>query len=215
MSIEKNLTDYRRDYESTPLLREDVDSDPFEQFSIWLQTAIDSEVLDANSMMLATAGCDGQPSARIVLLKKVDESGFTWYTDSRSEKGQNLAENPRASLLFHWRDFNRQVRVRGIVEKLSAEQADSYFQSRPEGSRFSAASSHQSSQVKDRKQLEAAVETLRATWPEGNVPRPEAWIGYCLKPEYFEFWQGQSNRLHDRITYEKQDGQWQLGRLSP
>jgi pyridoxamine 5'-phosphate oxidase len=215
MSVEKNLADYRRDYESTPLLREDVDGNPFKQFDIWLQLAIDNAVLDATAMTLATASSDGQPSARIVLLKKLDDCGFIWYTDSRSEKGQSLTENPKASLLFHWRDFSRQVRVKGVVEKLPAEEAETYFQSRPEGSRFSAASSHQSSAVKDRKQLEAAVEALRAKWPRGNVPRPEAWIGYRLKPQYFEFWQGQSNRLHDRITYEKQGEYWQLGRLSP
>jgi len=215
MAIEMDLSDVRRAYESQGITRKDMESDPFVQFGHWLQRARDLELLDATAMTLATAGRDGHPSARIVLLKHVDADGFCWYTDSRSRKGRELAENPRAALLFHWRDLSRQVRVHGLVHKLSAEAADKYFLMRPEGSRFSAAASRQSSEIDSRQQLEDEVLRLRAAYPDGDVPRPDDWIGYRLVPDYFEFWQGQDDRLHDRIVYEPLDGGWQMKRISP
>ena len=215
MSIEMDLTDVRRAYESQGIARKDMDPDPFVEFGHWLQRARDLELLDATAMTLATADDKGRPSARIVLLKHFDADGFCWYTDSRSRKGRELAQNPRAALLFHWRDLSRQVRVHGEVRRLPAEDAEKYFLMRPEGSRFSAAASKQSSEIGSRGELEDEVLRLRATYPDGDVPRPQDWIGYRLEPDYFEFWQGQDDRLHDRIIYVPLAGGWELKRLAP
>jgi len=215
MSESKDLTDVRRDYESTGIRKADLDHDPIRQFGRWLQDARDLKLIDSTAMTLATVSNDGIPSARVVLLKHFDADGFSWYTDARSQKGQELAANPQAALLFHWRDLSRQIRVQGTVERLSADSADSYFHSRPEGSRFSAASSCQSSTVTDRSVLEGEVKRLNDLYPDGNVPRPESWIGYRLKPVYFEFWQGLVNRLHDRIVYQTDGDDWVKSRISP
>ncbi len=215
MTIEMDLSDVRRDYEAHGITRKDMDPDPFVQFGQWLQRARDLELLDATAMTLATADSAGRPSARVVLLKHFDATGFCWYTDSRSQKGRHLAENPNAALLFHWRDLSRQVRVHGRVQAMPSEDAEKYFLMRPEGSRFSAAASHQSSAIESRSHLEDEVLRLRAAYPDGDVPRPEAWIGYRLTPDYFEFWQGQDNRLHDRIVYAPLEGGWGMTRISP
>lgn len=215
MSDSKDLGSVRRDYESTSIGKADLDGDPIVQFGKWLQQAADLQLIDSTAMTLATATSDGLPSARIVLLKGYDADGFCWYTDSRSQKGQELEANPQAALLFHWRDLSRQIRVQGSVERLPAEQADSYFNSRPEGSRFSAASSWQTSPVENRAALEGEVQRLYDLYPGGNVPRPEAWIGYRLRPVYFEFWQGLVNRLHDRIVYRPGANGWVKSRISP
>ena len=215
MTIELDLNDVRRDYEAHNISRKDMDSDPIVQFGQWLQRARDLELLDATAMTLATADLEGKPSARIVLLKHVDADGFTWYTDSRSLKGQQIDANPNAALLFHWRDLSRQVRVHGRVEVLPADDADQYFYIRPEGSRYSAAASCQSAEVESRSHLEDEVLRLRAAYPDGDVPRPDGWLGYRLVPEYFEFWQGQSNRLHDRIVYTAVENAWVMTRISP
>lgn len=215
MSGNMDLGEVRREYESQRLHKHDVDADPIVQFGHWLQQARDLQVLDATAMTLATATTDGQPSARVVLLKHFDHAGFCWYTDARSRKGQELQANSKAALLFHWRDLSRQIRVHGEVTQLPAEAAETYFQSRPEGSRFSAAASLQSSEVASRDALEAEVARLREVYPDGRVPRPEAWLGYRLKPAYFEFWQGQDSRLHDRIAYLPSESGWALTRLSP
>ena len=210
-----DLGDVRREYESLRIGKQDLDDDPILQFGQWLRQARDHELLDATAMTLATASPDGRPSARIVLLKHFDRDGFCWYTDSRSRKGQELRDNPRAALLFHWRDFSRQIRVHGQVSQLPPGDAENYFQSRPEGSRFSAAASHQSAEIPSRVALEDEVERLRAAHPDGRVPRPEAWLGYRLAPEYFEFWQGQDSRLHDRIVYTPAADGWIKRRLAP
>ncbi|MCH6565254.1 MAG: pyridoxamine 5'-phosphate oxidase [Proteobacteria bacterium] len=215
MANKKDLGDYRRDYESQSIGERDLDPDPIVQFGRWLQDAIDIGAVDATAMTLATATGDGIPSARIVLLKKFDDAGFCWFSDSRSQKGQELEANDQAALLFHWRDMSRQVRVQGRVERLPAEEAEAYFHSRPNGSRFSAAASHQSSPVENRAVLESEVRRLKELFPEGNVPRPESWIGYRLKPAYFEFWQGLVNRLHDRLIYRPHQDGWSIERISP
>ncbi len=215
MTIEMDLSDVRRDYEAHGITRKDMDSDPFVQFGQWLQRARDLELLDATAMTLATADAAGQPSARIVLLKHFDAEGFCWYTDSRSLKGQHLEANPNAAILFHWRDLSRQVRVHGRVQQMPADDAEKYFLLRPEGSRFSAAASTQSTEIESRSHLEDEVLRLRAAYPDGDVPRPDAWIGYRLTPEYFEFWQGQDNRLHDRIVYSPVEAGWEMKRISP
>jgi pyridoxamine 5'-phosphate oxidase len=215
MTDKKDLSDYRRDYESQGMRKADLDSDPVNQFGRWLQDANDLKLIDSTAMTLATSTPSGMPSARIVLLKGYDERGFCWYSDSRSQKGQELSLNPQASLLFHWRDLSRQVRVQGIVETLPAGDAETYFNSRPEGSRFSAASSCQTSTVENRQALENEVERLHELYPNGDVPRPKSWIGYRLKPHYFEFWQGLVNRLHDRVSYRLDGSHWTMTRLSP
>ena len=215
MTTEMNLTDVRREYESHGITRKEMDSDPLVQFGRWLQRARDLQLLDATAMTLATADIEARPSARIVLLKHFDDDGFCWYSDARSQKGRDLEANPLAALLFHWRDLSRQVRVHGTVTRLSGEEAEKYFLMRPEGSRFSAAASHQSAVIEGRSSLEDEVLRLQAAYPDGDVPRPSAWLGYRLVPDYFEFWQGQDNRLHDRITYEPQAGGWIMQRISP
>jgi len=215
MASKNNLSDYRLDYESYSIGRGDLDPDPIVQFGKWLQDAIDIDAVDATAMTLATATRDGIPSARIVLLKNYDDAGFCWYTDSRSQKGQELALNDQAALLFHWRDMSRQIRVQGSVERLPAGEAEVYFHSRPDGSRYSAAASHQSSPVDNRNVLETEVRRLNELYPQGDVPRPEAWVGYRLKPAYFEFWQGLVNRLHDRLVYKPHESGWSIERISP
>lgn len=215
MTVEMDLNDVRRDYEAHNISRKDMDSDPFVQFGRWLQRARDLELLDATAMTLATVGFDSKPSARIVLLKHFDSAGFSWYSDSRSHKGQQIEANPHAALLFHWRDLSRQIRVHGTVEVLPADDAEKYFYLRPEGSRYSAAASRQSAEIESRAHLEDEVLRLRAAYPDGDVPRPEAWLGYRLVPGHFEFWQGQSNRLHDRIVYTRTDNTWVMTRISP
>ena len=215
MSNKNDFSDYRRDYESYSIGRGDLDPDPIVQFGKWLQDAIDIDAVDATAMTLATATRDGIPSARIVLLKNYDDAGFCWYTDSRSQKGQELALNDQAALLFQWRDMSRQIRVQGSVERLPAGEAEVYFHSRPDGSRYSAAASHQSSPVDNRNVLETEVRRLNELYPQGDVPRPETWIGYRLKPIYFEFWQGLVNRLHDRLVYKPHESGWSIERISP
>ncbi len=210
-----DLRDHRRKYESHSIDSNNLHVDPVKQFGQWLQEAIDFGALDATSMTLATATLNGIPSARIVLLKHYDDQGFCWYSDSRSQKGQELASNPEAALLFHWRDLNRQIRVQGRVENLAEEVAESYFHSRPDGSRFSAAASQQSAPIANRAALELRVNQLRNQYPEGDVPRPGDWIGYRLKPTYFEFWQGLSNRLHDRLVYRPKGDAWSIERIQP
>lgn len=215
MTAKKDFSDYRRDYETQGMRKIDLDHNPINQFGRWLQDANNLKLMDSTAMTLATSASDGMPSARIVLLKSFDEQGFCWYTDSRSQKGQELSLNPQAALLFHWRDLSRQVRVQGIVTPLPALDAETYFNSRPEGSRFSAASSCQTSTVKNRQVLEAEVQRLHERYPNGDVPRPESWIGYRLRPQYFEFWQGLVNRLHDRLIYKLAGKDWVMDRLSP
>ncbi|MGB0733521.1 MAG: pyridoxamine 5'-phosphate oxidase [Pontibacterium sp.] len=206
----------RREYLAAPLDRENLVVSPFDQFALWMDKAVEVSPEDATSMTLATASKTGMPAARIVLLKHFDESGFAWYTDYRSAKGQDLAENPQASLMFYWGMLERQIRIQGTVEKLTYEKACEYFHSRPEGSRFSAAASLQSAPINSRLDLEKKVANLRSQYPEGDVPCPEAWGGYILKPTHFEFWQGRESRLHDRFTYDKQgDGTWTVTRLQP
>ncbi|MEH6577974.1 MAG: pyridoxamine 5'-phosphate oxidase [Amphritea sp.] len=214
-SDQGNYKALRREYVAPPLHRNDLNANPIKQFADWMQTASEYSPDDATSMTLATASKTGMPSARIVLLKHFDEQGFAWYTDYRSRKGQELAENPQAELMFYWYGLERQVRIQGQVEKLSAEQGAKYFNERPVGSRLSAAASHQSAVVDSRETLEKAVQQLQQSYPQGDIPYPEFWGGYRLIPTRIEFWQGRESRLHDRFTYVLENGQWQIDRLSP
>lgn len=207
--------DIRREYAAGPLRRNDLADDPLRQFQRWLDAASAAALRDATAMALATASADGEPSVRIVLLKHCDPEGFCWYTDYRSRKGADLADNPRAELLFHWRELDRQVRVFGTVERLGAEDARRYFDSRPPDSRFSAAASRQSAAVANRRALEDAVAGLHRRYPDGRVPKPADWGGYRLRPCRYEFWQGREGRLHDRFQYAWTGAAWRIQRLQP
>jgi len=211
-----DLVEERRDYSANTLSANELAETPFEQFRIWMKQAREAKILDASAMALATADKLGQPHVRMVLLKKVDEAGFVWFTYQESDKGTQLAENPKASLLFYWCELERQVRIEGPVIPLDPKDADEYFYSRPIGSRFSAAASVQSAPVANRTELEDTVNALHKQFPDGNVPRPAVWGGYQLQPVRFEFWQGRDDRLHDRFIYEKTaTASWRTQRLSP
>lgn len=205
----------RREYDAHSLSRAQIDEDPIAQFGHWLRDAKDAEIKDATAMALATADAAGMPAVRIVLLKHFDAEGFCWYTDRESHKGEELAANPQASLLFYWRDFDRQVRISGKVERLDETHSDQYFHERPAGSRFSAAASQQSQAVDSRATLEARVAALQAQYPNDEVPRPERWGGYRLIPASFEFWQGRESRLHDRFRFVRTGDNWLIERLQP
>ncbi|APR93720.1 pyridoxamine 5'-phosphate oxidase [Pandoraea thiooxydans] len=210
-----SLADLRKTYALGSLAESDVAQDPLQQFKLWFQQALEAKLPEPNAMTLATAGADGRPDARIVLIKGVDERGFAFYTNYESRKGQELAQNPDACLLFYWIELERQVRIEGKVEKVPAAESDAYFQSRPLDSRIGAWASVQSAEIGDRRILEEREAQFRAQYGE-HPPRPPHWGGYIVKPEAIEFWQGRPSRLHDRIKYMRRaDGQWKIVRLSP
>lgn len=210
-----DLRDVRREYTGEPLTRAAVDADPMVQFEQWMTVAREYHSEDSSAMVLSTATLDGMPSSRTVLLKHFDQHGFCWYSNSGSLKGQQLEANNQAALQFYWQRLNRQIRIQGIVERLSRKDAEVYFESRPTGSKISAFVSRQSRTVTDRKTLEAQADQLSARYPDGNVPCPEDWCGFRLKPQLIEFWQGRENRLHDRLQYELRSHRWQIERLAP
>lgn len=222
---QKDHHDQRREYAASTLSREMLPADPLTLFGSWLDQAVSTGATDATAMALATADSTGAPSVRIVLLKEHGPAGFVWFTDYGSQKGQELDENPRASLAFYWRDFARQVRVSGTVTPVGLKTSRAYFETRPADSRFSAAASDQSQPIPDRLTLEERVAALRAKHPDEQVPMPEGWGGYCLKPQSIEFWQGREGRLHDRFRYkvdgdqvevgDQVDGDWEITRLQP
>jgi pyridoxamine 5'-phosphate oxidase len=213
--MQKNIADIRRDYSLHSLNENDIASDPIKQFEKWWNDAINSEVLEANAMTLATSSKEGKPSARIVLLKGFDENGFVFFTNYESKKGKALTENPRAALTFFWKEIERQIRIEGVTEKISAAESDAYFFSRPEGSRIGAWASPQSEIIKNRGVLEENVLQFSNEF-KNSIPRPPHWGGYRVMPELIEFWQGRSNRLHDRIQYTKTgNGSWKVDRLAP
>jgi pyridoxamine 5'-phosphate oxidase len=189
---------------------------PIRQFQRWFDEALKSEMKEPTAMTLATATRDGEPSARMVLLKGVDEKGFVFFTNYLSRKGRELAENPRAALVLYWPALDRQIRVTGRVKKVSAQESDTYFYSRPEGSRFSAAVSEQSSVIASREVLERELRELKQRYPDGGPPRPKHWGGYRVQPDEIEFWQQGEFRLHDRLQYRRlRDGSWKMERLAP
>ena len=206
----------RQEYAGMSLDEGDVDADPVTQFTRWFAQALDAKVPEPNAMTVATATREGIPSARIVLLKGFDARGFVFYTNYEGHKGRELAENPVAALVFHWVELHRQVRITGAVEKVSHEESDAYFQSRPRGSRLGAWASKQSSVLSGRAPLEARLAALTAQFGEGDIPLPPFWGGYRVIPNTVEFWQGRPSRLHDRLRYARQpDDTWRIERLSP
>jgi pyridoxamine 5'-phosphate oxidase len=212
----RDIADIRKDYMLQSLDESDVASDPIEQFERWWDNALNSSIGEINSMTLATANAKGIPSARIVLLKGYDENGFVFFTNYESKKGKDLAENPFASLVFFWKELERQVRIDGIVEKIKAEQSDEYFETRPEGSKIGAWASPQSGVISGRTVLEQNVSDLKERYVGKEIPRPPHWGGYIVEPLRIEFWQGRPNRLHDRIAYIRDvSGSWNIERLAP
>ncbi|WOD20725.1 pyridoxamine 5'-phosphate oxidase [Paraburkholderia kirstenboschensis] len=211
-----SLAELRKNYSLGSLDVGDVDRNPFRQFDVWFQQAVDAKLPEPNTMTLATVDSRGRPSARIVLIKGVDERGFVFFTNYESRKGRELATNPYASLLFYWIELERQVRIEGRVVKTSAEESDAYFVSRPVGSRIGAWASNQSQVIESRSQLETREREMRLQYGD-EPPRPPHWGGYRLVPEAIEFWQGRPSRLHDRLLYTRsnENSDWQISRLSP
>ncbi len=211
-----DISQLRREYTQARLDEAEVDRDPIRQFRLWFSQAVEAEVVEPNAMVLATSMSDGAPSARVVLLKGIEDRGLLFFTDYSSRKGRELADNPRGALVFFWRELERQVRISGGVEKLTRTESEAYFHSRPRGSQLAALASLQSSVVADRGQLEAAFAEAESACREGQVPLPDRWGGYRLTPGHVEFWQGRANRLHDRVQYSLGDnGLWTIRRLSP
>ncbi len=211
----QSIQDLRQEYTKAELLESNAASRPFEQFGRWFDEALKAEVPEPNAMTLATVDADGQPSARIVLMKGLDDRGMTFFTNYLSRKGREIAGNPKAALVFFWPDLERQVRLEGTVEKVSEAESDDYYQNRPRGSRLGAWSSVQSAVVPGREALEDRLKELASQYGEGPIPRPPHWGGYRLVPHMFEFWQGRPSRLHDRLRYRVAGGIWVVERLSP
>ena len=204
----------RVSYEQGELNEADITHDPLDQFNNWLQEAIKNEVPEPNAMVLATINKDGQPGARNVLLKSADDNGFIFFTNKNSDKASDLKQNPHCTLLFSWLSQHRQVIVKGKAQEISREESNTYFQTRPYGSRISAWVSEQSQVIKSREVLETKVKEFMDKYPE-NVPMPDYWGGYLVKPESIEFWQGRPSRLHDRIRFTKKGNPWAIERISP
>ncbi len=211
-----SIADLRKDYTLQGLHEAEADPDPFQQFQTWFDQAIAAKLLEPNAMTLATATPEGQPSARVVLLKGFDQRGFVFYTNYESHKARELAQNPQAALVFLWGDLERQVRIEGQVEKVSEQESDVYFQSRPVGSRLGAWASNQSQVLAGREVLEQQLQALKQTYETCEIPRPPHWGGYRVMPQLIEFWQGRPSRLHDRLQYRRQaDDRWLIERLAP
>lgn len=209
-----SIAQLRKNYTFGQLSETEVPANPLSLFQLWFEQAIKAECPEPNSMTLATADKAGNPSARIVLLKGADQTGFSFFTNYESQKGKDLAIRPQAALLFHWHELERQVRIKGIVEKVAPSESDEYFHSRPAASRIGAWASPQSAEIPDREFLEDAEKRFAQQYGD-QPPRPEHWGGYRLRPTEIEFWQGRPSRLHDRIHYQLDGSSWRIARLAP
>jgi len=210
-----SISSIRKDYQLQSLSESDVKQDPIGQFGKWWEEAIASSIYEVNAMTLSTVTAEGKPSARIVLLKGFDERGFVFFTNYESNKGVQLTANPFASLVFFWKELERQVRIEGISEKVNERESDDYFHSRPIGSQLGACASPQSRVIESRRIIENNLEKLQDQYREMEIPRPAHWGGYRVVPHSIEFWQGRSSRLHDRIKYTKENQSWKIVRLAP
>lgn len=211
-----NIADMRAEYSAVGLSRDDLHDDPIEQFRRWFEQALQSGIPEPNAMSLATASRDGSPMVRTVLLKQFDQRGFVFFTNFESRKAQQLAENPQAALLFPWVALERQVMIRGAVEKVSIADATAYFITRPIGSQLAAWASPQSQVITSRKLLEMKWDEMKRKFADGKVPLPSFWGGYRVLPATIEFWQGRASRMHDRYQYTRQsDGTWRIEQLAP
>lgn len=210
-----DLSDFRKEYAAHGIDRHELHESPLAQFKAWFDQAKTAGVIEPNAMVLSTLGLDGFPSSRTVLLKAADERGFSFFTNYDSKKGEEIAANPKVTLLFPWFSLERQIHITGSLVKTSEEESVTYFARRPYGSQLGALASDQSDIIADRSVLEARLAALKAKHPEGQVPKPPHWGGYRLTPISFEFWQGRNNRLHDRFHYTLNKGVWEIVRLSP
>lgn len=215
MITTKDIQSLRRDYKLRTLSKTEVKTEPLEQFSIWFEEALNSQVPEPNAMILATVSEDCKPSVRTLLLKGFDQRGFIFYTNYKSRKGIELEKNPNASLLFFWPELERQIRIEGTVNKISREESEKYFVTRPYKSRIGAWASNQSEVIPNRLTIVKKFLYYLVKFHSKEIPLPEFWGGYVLNPISYEFWQGRTNRLHDRIRYRKENEQWIIERLSP
>ena len=213
--MDPKVASLRNEYTHAGLSEADVAQDPIAQFCGWFEDALAANLHEPNAMTLATATPDGRPSARVVLLKGFDERGFVFYTNYEGRKGRELERNPHAALVFYWGELERQVRIEGPVRRVSEEESDAYYGSRPRGSRLGAWASEQSRPVGGREVLEARLRELEKDYEGKDIPRPPFWGGYRVEPEAVEFWQGRENRLHDRLVYRRAGGKWGIERLQP
>lgn len=211
----EKLQKLREEYSKHSLDESDVSEDPIEQFESWMREAIESEVPEPNAMTLSTVDSKNEPHSRVVLLKGIEDGEFIFYTNYESDKGSELEQNPKVALCFLWLELERQVRIEGTAEKISQQESEEYFKMRPYKSQIGALASNQSSVVPNREFLEKRFEELEEKYTEGNVPKPDPWGGYKIKPRVVEFWQGRRSRLHDRIKFEKVGDKWDIKRLSP
>tara|TARA_B100000678_G_scaffold39708_1_gene29332 strand:+ start:20 stop:664 length:645 start_codon:yes stop_codon:yes gene_type:complete len=214
--MSRNLQDYRQSYEKSELLESNISDNPFELFERWFnETEVEGGAGEVNAMTIATIGLNGFPKSRVVLLKSYDSEGFIFYTNFNSEKGKAIAINPNVCLSFFWPSTERQVIIQGVVEKVDDEMATEYYHSRPRGSQLGAWASPQSSEIASREVLENNLAQVELKYKDHEVPKPENWGGYIVKPVNIEFWQGRQNRLHDRIIFNKEEAQWNSKRLAP
>ncbi len=210
------LADIRKDYKMQTLNEVDVEISAIKQFEKWWNDAVNSEIDEVNAMTIVTATKEGKPSARIVLLKGFDDRGFVFFSNYNSHKGKELSDNPQACMVFFWKELERQIRIEGRIEKISSEESDAYFLSRPVSSQIGAWSSPQSEVILNRKVLEDNVTKFGQQFSTEALVRPENWGGYCLKPDLIEYWQGRESRLHDRLQYTlKNNANWKIERLAP